>query len=386
MPRSPSIATLIALTMASAMTTNMFLPALPLMAADFGVSYATISLAVGGYLAVTAVLSLLIGPLSDRVGRRPVVLGMLAIFAAASAAAAQTTDIWWFLAARFTQGVMVGGFILSPAILRDTRTGDEVASLLAYITACMAAAPLLAPTLGGVVVAEFGWRAVFWLYTGIGATLFVVCLMDVTETRVPVQGTARSDRAALLRVPRFWWLVATLGLSVSCFYGFLVGTPLVADAAFGLSPQWLGVALGSITAGFMVASFTAARITRRVGAARVMVWGRITAVAGLSVGILATWMMPGAPLVFFAATMFIGFGNGLTIPTGNAEAMAIRPESAGMASGIVGASIVGAGAISTTAISAVLPLLPSSTMLVTLLWLLAMAALYCAIRATRDPA
>jgi DHA1 family bicyclomycin/chloramphenicol resistance-like MFS transporter len=151
MPRPPSLTTLILLTMATTLSLNMFLPALPVMAREFGVSYGVISLSFGGYLGVTAVMALILGSLSDRVGRRPVALGVAAVFTLASMGAAMAQDVTWFLACRFAQGVMVGGFVLASAVVRDTRAGHEVASLLAYITSAMAVAPLLGPLLGGVV-------------------------------------------------------------------------------------------------------------------------------------------------------------------------------------------------------------------------------------------
>ena len=381
MPRSPSLATLILLTMCTTLSLNMFLPALPQMADDFGVSYGIMSLSVGGYLAVTAVLSLGLGPLTDRVGRRPVALVMSLVFALASAGAALSTDIWVFLTFRFVQGVMVGGYIVASATVRDTRSDADVASLLAYITAAMAIAPILAPMLGGVVTEIFGWRAIFWIYTAMGCGLFSLCWWDLTETRHTSDDPASAS--ALLVEPQFWFLVGTLALGTSCFYAFLAGTPLVAKTAFDLPESLLGVALGSITIGFMLGSFTAGRLTRTFAAGTVMMSGRVITVVGLIGGLIATLVMPAAPLALFGATIFIGIGNGLSTPTSNALILSIRPELSGTASGLSGAMTVGCGAVFTTLAAAMLASAPTSAALVQIILCIAIASLICAVLALR---
>ena len=175
----PTLFTLILLTAFSTLTLNMFLPSLANIAADLDTSYAKVSLAVAGYLAVTAVIQLIVGPLSDRIGRRPVLLGAIVIFTFASLGSALTTNIWVFLAFRVFQGGMIAGYALSLAIVRDTDSERKAVGLIGYISMAMAVAPMLGPMLGGVLDTAFGWRANFYFYAGAGLLLLAICWIDL---------------------------------------------------------------------------------------------------------------------------------------------------------------------------------------------------------------
>ncbi len=180
----PRILTLILLTATSTLSLTMFLPSLANMAVDFQVDYAVVSLSIAGYLAVTAVVQLIVGPLSDRYGRRPVLLTTLATFALASVVCALATDIWVFLGFRILQGVVISSWTLSQAAIRDMAPPQEAASLMGYVAMAMAIAPMLAPLFGGVLDELFGWRASFLAFTGMGvALLFYAGSIWVKRTR-----------------------------------------------------------------------------------------------------------------------------------------------------------------------------------------------------------
>ena len=145
----PRFATLVALTALTTLTLNMFLPSLSGMARHFGVDYAAISFAISGYLAVTAGLQLIIGPLSDRFGRRPVILVSLAIFLAASLVCATTDDVEIFLAFRLLQGAIVAGWGISLSVVRDTFGPRDAASRLGFLSMAMSVMPMTGPLVGG---------------------------------------------------------------------------------------------------------------------------------------------------------------------------------------------------------------------------------------------
>ena len=186
----PRLATLILLTALSTLSLNMFLPSLSNMARDFQTEYALVNLSIAGYLAVTAVLQLVIGPLSDRYGRRPVLLTAMAIFVMASLGCALATNIWVFLGFRVLQGAVIAGWALSQAAIRDMVPAQEAASLMGYVAMAMAVAPMLGPMLGGVLDEIFGWRASFLTFTGLGAALFILCWVDLGETNTRPSETA----------------------------------------------------------------------------------------------------------------------------------------------------------------------------------------------------
>lgn len=347
-PKGPHILTLIAMTACTTVTLNLFMPSLPGIAAEFGVPYGTATLSIGGYLAMTAVVALVVGPVSDRVGRRPVAIFAAGFYAAASLGCALAPDWGVFLACRLAQAVMVSGYVLANAVVRDTREKEEAATVLGYILSAMAIAPILAPIAGGFLYDTFGWRANFVLYAGMGVVLLVLVLVDLEETRQD-SGSDRPKAKTLLSEPVFWAYALTIGFSTCCFYAFVAAVPLVAETSFGLTGFELGIGLGSITVGFMTGSFVTARLIRRFGMNPPMLAGRVVACGGLAGGLVAQlWFAPGSPLALFGATIFIGIGNGLTMPPANAGAMSVRPEFAGTASGIVGSMTVALGAVAAT--------------------------------------
>ena len=199
--------TLVLLAAVSTLSLNLFVPSLTNIAQTFQADYALVSLSIAGYLAVTAVLQLVIGPMSDRFGRRPLLLVSLAGFVAGSAGCWFATSIHSFLLFRALQATIIGGWVLSMAMIRDTHEEAEAASRIGYVAMSMAIAPMLGPMIGGLLDEFFGWRASFALYAAMGFVLLVLCAFDTHETnRSPSSTFAAQFRAypALLASRRFW--------------------------------------------------------------------------------------------------------------------------------------------------------------------------------------
>lgn len=346
----PRLLTLILLAGFSPLSLNMFLPALASIADELATDYATVSWSVSGYLAITAVIQLIIGPLSDRIGRRPVLLGAVALFAIASVGCVLAPDIETFIVFRMLQGGMTAGYTLSLAVVRDTRSEREAVSLIGYIGMSMALAPMLGPMVGGVLDTVFGWRAIFVFYSAGGALLLLICWFDLGETRPDVHGDASGPaptRASLLKEPLFWAFSLCGMFSVGAFFVFLTGAPLVAKAEFGVTTAELGVYIGTITLGFMVGGFIAGRVGARYDTSTMMIAGRVVACLGLAGGLVLFVSGVHSPLFYFGSTVFAGLGNGITMPASNTGAMSVRPELAGSAAGLNGALIVAGGAVLT---------------------------------------
>ncbi|WP_299545841.1 multidrug effflux MFS transporter [uncultured Tateyamaria sp.] len=340
---APHLLTLVLLTALSVLTLNMFLPALPAMREAFGVSDAVIGRSISLYMMAAAVLQLLLGPLSDRVGRRPVILGLLTLYVLASVLCLLAQDITLFLIARTGQAVAVGGGILASAVVRDMYDDRLAAAKLSLIASAMAIAPMLAPMLGGLLEAAFGWRSVFVTYALLGAGLLLWCLRDLGETHAPGPGR-RLQVGALLRARLFWAYVGVQALGVGTFYMFLTGAPFVAADVFGLEPAQIGIALGSTTAGFMAGAAVSARLVQRLGPMRLILVGRVLPILGLGAAFL--YYADGGALVLplFLSTVTVGIGNGLSLANANAGALSVRPDLAGSASGLSGAVALGLGA------------------------------------------
>ena len=353
----PAFVTLVFITGLSILSLNMFLPSLANIAQDFQADYSIVSLSVAGYLGITAVLQLVIGPLSDRFGRRPVLLFGVAIFVLASLGCMLADNIWSFLTFRVMQGAIIVGGVLPFAIIRDSMPEREAASQMGYVSMAMAVAPMVGPMVGGALDELFGWRSNFLFFTVLGLAALVLCWFDLGETNKNPSETFRKQFKAypeLIRSRRYWGFTLCITFSVGAFYIFISGVPLVAESIFDISPVVLGFYIGTITAGFALGSFLSGRYSNRYPLTTMMIAGRVVACVGLIVGL--TLFLLGFVNVFsvFGATVFVGLGNGLTMPSANSGALSLRPRLAGSASGLKGALTVGGGAVLTSIAAVIL--------------------------------
>ena len=356
-PPAPHLLTLILLSALCILPINIFLPSLPQMAAEFGVPYGTVSLALAAYAAMSAGLQIVVAPLSDRFGRRPVILLCLAIFVLASIGCAIAPDVWSFLALRMLQAAIAPAFAVSLAIIRDTTGKAQAASRIGYVSMAWAVAPMLGPSLGGLLDQGFGWRTSFWFLALCGVAVFALCWFDLRETnRNPSKTIAAQFRAypELLGAGRFWAYALCGAFSVGAYYAFLAGAPL-ASAPFGLSSALLGIAMGSITGGFILGSFLSGRFAGRFPLTTTLLTGRLIACLGLLSGLVLHLAGVHHVLALFGPCLFVGLANGLSMPSASSGAISVRPHLTGSAAGLAGAIGVSGGAIMSSITGAVLP-------------------------------
>ncbi len=343
----PKLSTLILLAALAILPLNIFLPSLANIADEFEVDYGLVSLSLAGYAAVAALLQLVMGPLSDRFGRRPIVLIGLSIFVVGSIGCALASDLWTFLVFRLFQTAIGSAYGVSMAVIRDTTTKERTASKIGYVAMAWAVAPMLGPTIGGLLDEAFGWRAIFWSLGTSGVAMLVLCWFDLGETnKNPASTIGQQFRAypQLFRSRRFWANAVCMAFSTGTFYAFLAGAPLAATAAFGMAPATLGLFMGSTTAGFMVGSFLSGRYAGRFPLATTMIAGRIVTSVGLSVGLMLHFAGVDHVMALFGPCLFIGVGNGLTMPSASSGVLSVRPEAAGSAGGLAGALTIAGGA------------------------------------------
>lgn len=343
----PALITLILVTSASVLTMNAFLASLPAMADDLGASYGFMQIAVSGYLAVTALMQLIIGPLSDRYGRRPVIMGGLIIFIIASLGCVTATDGTTFMFFRMMQAAIAAGMVLSRAMVRDILPPNEAASMIGYMTAAMALVPMVGPMYGGAMEEALGWRATFWSFAVLGTAILVLCWFDLGETNHNRSASLTQQFRAypsLFRARRFWGYSATAAFASGSFYVLLGGGPYVAREIFGQSPAATGLYLGMIAIGYMSGNLVTGRLAGRVGINMMMLYGCIAATLGIGAGLFVDLFIVQHPLAVFGFCIFIGFGNGLTMPSATTGLLSVRPGLAGSASGLGAALMIGGGA------------------------------------------
>ncbi len=329
------------------MSMNIFLPSLPNMAAYFEVDYAVMQLSVSLYLGVSAILQILIGPLSDRYGRRNVLLIGMGLFVLASIGTllAPTADI--FLIFRMAQAVIATAMALSRAVVRDMVDEAQAASMLGYVTMGMSIVPMLGPVIGGVVDEVLGWQANFVLLALAGVLVLALTWADLGETARtrPTSMMAQiRDYPELFASRRFWGYVLSSSFASGVFFAFLGGAPFVGTVIYGLSPTALGGLFAFTALGYAGGNFLSGRFSVRMGVNRMILTGAIITLAGLS--LQATMLGTGlaTAFVFFGCFVFVGIGNGMVLPNATAGMLSVRPHLAGTASGLGGAIMIGGGA------------------------------------------
>ncbi len=326
---------------------NMFLPSLPSMAEYFGTDYAVMQLSVPLYLLFSAGLQLIIGPVSDNLGRRNVLLWGLAIFMVATLGCiyAPTTAI--FLICRCAQAIVAVTMVLSRAVVRDMFSQDKAASMIGYVTMGMALVPMISPAVGGLLDQAFGWQATFWAMFAVGGIVFAQTWYDLGETSVRSGKTMRQqfrEYPELLRSPRFWGYSMAAACCSGAFFAYLGGAPFVGSEVFGMEPAELGLYFGAPAIGYFVGNFITARMATKLGVNTLVLCGCLANAVGGSVSMLIFLAGYGSPLTFFGMMTLVGLGNGLCIPNATAGLLSVRPHLAGTASGLGGAVMIGGGA------------------------------------------
>ena len=240
----PHISTLILLSGMAALAMNIFLPSLPKMTEHFQTDYSLMQLSVAIYLAVNAGLQLVIGPISDKLGRRTVILAGIGLFCVATLGCLVASNIWVFLGFRMMQAVIATSMVLSRAVVRDMYPQDRSASMIGYVTMGMSVVPMIGPMIGGYLDELLGWKANFWLLLALGVALFALAWRDLGETAQRSGLTLRAQFAEypeLLRSPRFWGYAMAAGFSSGAFFAYVGGAPFVGSVVFGMSPSTLGL-------------------------------------------------------------------------------------------------------------------------------------------------
>ncbi len=321
---------------------NIFMPSMPGLQREFATDYATVQLALTLYLVGVAVAQLFYGPLSDRYGRRPLMLAGLVLYIAGSGVSLVAPTIEVLIAGRVIQAVGgSAGIVLGRAIIRDLYERERAASMLAYVIVAMVVAPMLAPTIGGFLDIWFGWWAGFLFVLAFGAVVLVAALALLHEThhgeRPPLglEGLV-AGFGRLLRVRVYCGYAFQVAFTTSAFYSFLAGAPYVVIDLMGRTPGEYGLYSIAVSLAFMAGNFVTGRITERVGTDRMIAFG--TSIALVGAGLLAISAATGllSPLTLFGSMAVIGYGNGMSLPNGMAGAISVDPRAVGVASGLSG--------------------------------------------------
>jgi DHA1 family bicyclomycin/chloramphenicol resistance-like MFS transporter len=346
------------LTALGPLTIDMYLPSFPSVARSLGTSVSSVQLTLAAYLAGLAMGQLFYGPLADRYGRRPPLLGGLSVYVAASLACAAAPSLPVLVAARFVQALGgCAGLVVSRAVVRDRFDIAESARVYASLMLIMGAAPILAPLAGGQVLALAGWRAVFVVLAAAGATMLVLVALALPESLPPEarvrHGAADTLRAfaSALRHGRFVRLSLAGGAIQAAMFAYIAGSPFVFIELYGVPPQRFGFIFGANAMGIIGASQLSRWVGMRFGVERSL----RGAVAAALVAYLGLWLTAssGGALPLLWATLFVGVSSyGIVAPNATAAAMGAVERDVGSASAVLGVLQSTCGALASSAVSA----------------------------------
>ncbi|MBC9210054.1 multidrug effflux MFS transporter [Roseomonas aerophila] len=352
-PAMPPVWLLTLLTGAGPFTMQVLIPVLPALAGHFAVPYASAQLTLTVYLVGIAVGQLIYGPLSDRFGRRPLLLAGLCIYFVASLAAALAPSIGLLVAARAIQAAgACAGMVMTRAMIRDVFPRDQAASKIGFVMMGMTVAPMMAPLVGAELQALFGWRATMLACAAFGLALPLLVLRFLRETLrepQPLPGLfgVVGAYASLFRIHAFRCYSVVTACSSGVFFSFMAGAPRVLVEGLGHTPRDYAIAFMGISVSFAVGSFLAGRLSARRGVRQMLHAGLIVTTLGAVLSLLTLLTLPLSLALFFAPMLLVGIGNGISQPNSMAAAISIQPKLAGTASGVVGATQMAFGALMT---------------------------------------
>ncbi len=381
-PVPASLATgaiLVALVALGQVSTSLYVPSLPAIGADFSESTESVSLTFTVFLAAFAFAQLGYGPLSDRFGRRRVLLGGIVLYVAASIVCTAAPNLETLIAARFVQAFgACAGPVLGRAMVRDIYGRDQVAKVMAYIGMAFAVSPAITPIIGGILQVHFGWRANFLFLTLFGAVMLAIVAFRLGETYRPEAGLGWAGMLRNYRLLLAHRGVMGYSISAACVFAglmvFVSAAPFVFIERLGVSPDLFGVLIIFNTAGVVAGNFAVTCCARRLSPDRMIAGGIAVAVVAALVLVafaVAGWM--NVAVIIAPMTVYM-FGMGVVFPNAQAGALAPYPQAAGSASALSGFFQMGVAALASRAAG----LVPHQTQLPMALVILACAVIAAA--------
>ncbi|MDO8607788.1 MAG: multidrug effflux MFS transporter [Phaeospirillum sp.] len=336
--------------------TDLYLASLPDMARDLKTDTTMVQMTLSAFVIGFAVMQLGYGPLSDRFGRRRVIMGGVVLYVVASLFCVVAPTIETLIAGRFVQALgACCGPVVSRAVVRDIFPREQAAKVMSYMASAMALAPLVAPTIGGWFHIWFGWRSNFLLLALFGVILLVMVWRLLGETNQQPDPTALDlgrmleNYGALLRDRTFIGYVLTVTMIFGGVFIYLSSASFVLIDTLGVPPQYFGLGFSMASVGYIIGGFIAARVTHRVGIERMVGIGvtGCTIAGSLMAGLAwAGFPQPGlagVASVMVPVMLFFSFGA-LVLPNATAGAIAPFPHMAGTASAGVGFTQMAGGA------------------------------------------
>ena len=341
---------LIALSGLGPMSMQAIMPALPALAAHFSQDISVAQLAISLYLVGLAFSQLVVGPLSDKFGRRPVILAGLFLLVLSNIGACLAVSLQQVIAARIVQALgAAAGLAVGRAMIRDLYDRDRAASMIGIVVGSMMIAPMR-PFFGGLLETSYGWRAIFWFLGAVSLAIFLWAWVTLPETRRFSTGPGATgflhDVRALVASPQYHGFVVAQALAAGTFFIFASGGAYVTILQMGRSSAEYGAWFGTGAIAYMAGNLMSARFTPKFGGQRMIWFGLSLQVFGSVVTLIQGLIgLNVNPSWFFITQMIVAYGNGFVMSNLAAGAISVRPQAAGTASGVLGFVQMAFGAI-----------------------------------------
>ena len=343
MPSGPNrrfLVTLASVSLIGPLAIEMFLPAMPVIKSVFATSDAMVGLTYSVALLVMAFATLVYGSLSDRYGRRPMLLTGLFLFTFGSGVSGIADSVSGLMTGRVIQALGAGcGVTLARAIARDGYGSEELVKVIAYLTMAYTLGPMIAALFGGVLIDMAGWRSVFWFSAIAGVLIATASYVVLYEThpKKNIQQKPSSylnEYAALFSHARFTAFVLQTGLASGVFYAMAAAASFLMKDYLGRSATEFGAYFMAFPVGFLAGSLLSSRLSHRFGIENMVLAG--SAINFLAVLLQSAWIFAGhlSPLIIFIPGFLVTFGQGIALPNAQVGAMRVIPRLSGTAAGV----------------------------------------------------
>jgi DHA1 family bicyclomycin/chloramphenicol resistance-like MFS transporter len=340
---------LVAMTGVAPISLYMLVPALPMLASTFGRDISIAQMTVSLYMVGIACSQIIMGPLSDRFGRRPVLLAGLGLMVLASAACIFAETLPQLIAARFLQALGgATGMVVSRAIIRDLYSRERISSMISLVIAVMMIAQMLSPLTGGLLETAFGWRSIFYVITAASLVIAVAIAIALPETRRDrAKGSGfRGDVGSLFGNRAFIGYLLCQVLASQIIFAFAGGGPYIVVLQMGRSSAEYGAWFATTGFAYLIGNLFCVRFAPRHSLEKLIWFGLALQLTGAALNLV--WGITGlnqAPSWLFGTQMIVMFGNAFVMANSAAGAISIRPEAAGTASGAMGFLQMGIGSL-----------------------------------------
>ncbi|KJC52895.1 major facilitator transporter [Bradyrhizobium sp. LTSP885] len=340
---------LVVMTGVAPISLYMLVPALPVLATTFGRDISVAQMTVSLYMVGIALSQLIMGPLSDKFGRRPVLLAGLGLMVVAGVGSVFAETLPQLIAARFFQALGgASGMVISRAIIRDLYPRERVGAMISLVVAALMIAQMVSPLTGGLLETAFGWRAILFFITGASLTITIFIALALPETRRDRADSSsfRGDLGKLLRNRAFVGYMLCQVLASQIIFAFAGGGPYIVVTQMGRTSAEYGAWFACTGFAYLVGNLLCVRFAPRHSLERLIWFGLALQLGGSLLNLI--WSLTGfnqAPLWLFGTQMIVMVANAFVMANSAAGAISIRPEAAGTASGTMGFLQQGIGSL-----------------------------------------